>query len=69
MPRDQKPEDRGPAFAPVTDDELHGYYSDSDIDFVQHDTAPWTDSGVPDRTMSQQQGGRAWEPGQVGRSS
>jgi 3-hydroxybutyryl-CoA dehydratase len=26
MPRDQKPEDRGPAFAPVTDDELHGYY-------------------------------------------
>ena len=26
MPRDQRPEDRGPAFAPVTNDELHGYY-------------------------------------------
>jgi len=26
MPRDQRPEDRGPAFAPVTNDELHGFY-------------------------------------------
>jgi len=26
MPRDQRPEDRGPAFAPVTNDELHGHY-------------------------------------------
>ena len=26
MSRDQRPEDRGPAFAPVTNDELHGFY-------------------------------------------
>ena len=26
MPRDEWPEDRGPAFAPVTNDELHGFY-------------------------------------------
>lgn len=26
MSRNQRPEDRGPAFAPVTNDELHGYY-------------------------------------------
>ena len=26
MPRDERPEDRGPAFAPVTSAELHGYH-------------------------------------------
>ncbi len=26
MPRDERPEDRGPAFAPVTNDELHGFH-------------------------------------------
>ena len=26
MPRDDRPEDRGPAYAPVTSAELHGYY-------------------------------------------
>ena len=26
MPRDERPEDRGPAYAPVTSAELHGYY-------------------------------------------